>query len=169
VAFAHVALAILLAVPACKKTEPPPVVNSPDAPAEKAAMNGPAVLLNPNGRPPVRVRVKLARTGEQRRRGLMYVQNLPLEDGMLFLFEEEALQSFWMRNTMIPLDMIFIRSDLTVAGVVENAAPLTEETRDVGKPSRYVLEVNGGMARKWGVKEGTPVTFEGVSGYTGRP
>jgi uncharacterized protein len=65
--------------------------------------------------------------------------------------------------------MIFIRSDLTVACVVENAEPLTDKSRDVGKPSRYVLEVNGGMARKWGVKEGTPVTFEGVPGYTARP
>ena len=168
-AWAHVALAILLAVPACKKTEPPPVVNSPDAPAEKAAVTGPAVLLSPNGRPPVRVRVKLARNGEQRRRGLMYVQNLPLEEGMLFLFEEEEVQSFWMHNTLIPLDMIFIGADLTVAGVVESAEPLTDESRHVEKPSRYVLEVNGGMARKWGVKEGTPVNFEGVSGYTARP
>jgi len=169
VAWAHVALAIVLAVCSCKKAEPPPVVASPDGPAEKPAVSGPVVVLSPDGKPPVRVRVKLARTAEQRRRGLMYVQNLPLDEGMLFLFDDEELQSFWMHNTLIPLDMIFIRADLTVAGVVENAEPMTDSGRAVDQPSRFVLEVNGGMAKKWGVKQGTRVTFEGVSGYTARP
>jgi uncharacterized membrane protein (UPF0127 family) len=165
VAWADVGLALFLSLCACKKTDPPPVA-APDAKVEKAPVSGAEVLLKPDGLPPVRVRVRVARTEEQRRRGLMYVQNLPVDEGMLFLFPEEDTLAFWMRNTMIPLDMIFIRSDLTVAGVVENAEPLTLDNRTVGKPSRYVLEVNGGMAKKWGVVAGTPVTFDKVPGYT---
>ncbi|MBI4508048.1 MAG: DUF192 domain-containing protein [Deltaproteobacteria bacterium] len=92
----------------------------------------------------------------------MYRQHLPMDRGMLFLFEEEEIQSFWMKNTVIPLDMIFIRQDMTVAGVVENAEPLSRDARSVDVPSRFVLEVNGGWAGNHGVTRGTPVKFEGI-------
>lgn len=160
---------MFLSLCACKKAEPPPAVPAADAKVEPATVKGAEVALRPDGSPPVRVRVRVARTEEQRRRGLMYVQNLPVDEGMLFLFPDDDILQFWMRNTVIPLDMIFIRSDLTVAGVVENAEPLTLDNRGVGKPSRYVLEVNGGMSRKWGVTAGTRVTFDNVPGYTARP
>lgn len=161
-------LLLCLSMSACKKAAPLPVA-APDATAEKAPVSGAEVVLRPAGGPPVRVRVRVARTEEQRRRGLMYVQNLPVDEGMLFLFPQEDMQVFWMHNTLISLDMIFIRSDMTVAGVVENAEPLSLENRGVGTPSRYVLEVNGGLAKKWGVAAGTPVTFDKVPGYTARP
>lgn len=81
---------------------------------------------------------------------------------MLFLMAVEKDWTFWMRNTLIPLDMIYIRSDMTVAGVVENAEPKTEVLRSVGVKSRYVLEVNGGWAREHGVMRGVTVRFENV-------
>ena len=90
----------------------------------------------------------------------MYRQHLAPDAGMVFLFAEDEVQSFWMKNTLIPLDMIFIAADLTVAGVVENAEPLTTEGRGIDAPSRYVLEVNGGWARAHGVTAGTRVRFE---------
>ena len=96
------------------------------------------------------------------RRGLMFRQHLPPGGGMLFLMAVEKDWTFWMRNTLIPLDMIFIRSDMTVAGVVENAEPKTEVLRSVGERSRYVLEVNGGWARAHGVMRGVTVRFENV-------
>ncbi len=167
-AWADVGLIVFLSLCACKKAEPPSVA-APDATAETAPVSGAEVVLRPDGAAPVRVRVRVARTEEQRRRGLMYVQNLPVDEGMLFVFPEDDILQFWMRNTLIPLDMIFIRADLTVAGVVANAEPLTLANRSVGKPSRYVLEVNGGMAKKWGVVAGTPVTFDKVPGYTAKP
>lgn len=122
----------------------------------------PSVMLFPEGRQPVRVWVEIARTDAERARGLMWRRELADDAGMLFLFEQEELQSFWMKNTLIPLDMIFIRGDLTVAGIVENAAPLSLESRSVGVPSKYVLEVNGGWARRHGVEAGTPVVLLGV-------
>jgi uncharacterized membrane protein (UPF0127 family) len=121
-----------------------------------------AVTLTPPGKSPVRVSVELARTEEQRARGLMYRQHLPMDRGMLFLFSKDEIQSFWMKNTLIPLDLIFIKSDLTVAGVVENAEPMTQTPRSVASPSRYVLEVNGGYARQHGIAAGTPVAFDEV-------
>jgi len=133
------------------------------APRSDAGAAGPAVVLLPDGLAPARVRVSLARTEAQQQRGLMYVQNLPVDDGMLFLFDIEKVQGFWMKNTLIPLDMIFIRSDMTVVGIVANAKPLSLETLSVGQPSRFVLEVNGGWSAQHGVTAGTKVQFDNVS------
>lgn len=97
-------------------------------------------------------------------RGLMYRQFLPVDGGMLFLMGEEEVQTFWMRNTLIPLDMIFIDRELKVVGVVENAEPRTDTPRSVDKPSTYVLEVNGGWSAANGIAAGATVRFEGVEG-----
>ena len=135
--------------------EPPP----PPAPAA----GGPRVhLATPDGE--VTVRVEVVATPPTIQRGLMYRQHLPLDAGMLFLMEEERVHTFYMRNTLIPLDMIFIARDLTIAGIVENAEPRTETLREVGKPSLYVLEVNGGWTRSHQVVPGAKVRFDGVNG-----
>ena len=81
---------------------------------------------------------------------------------MLFLLGDDEDHAFYMRNTMIPLDMMFIRADKTIAGIVENAEPRTETLRRVGLPSRYVLEVNGGFSAAHGVKAGARVRFVNV-------
>jgi uncharacterized membrane protein (UPF0127 family) len=72
--------------------------------------------------------------------------------------------TFWMRNTLIPLDMIFIKKDMTVGGIVENAEPKTETLRKVGVPTFYVLEVNGGWCKQHGVVAGAKVRYENVPG-----
>ena len=81
---------------------------------------------------------------------------------MLFLMGMETEWTFWMRNTLIPLDMLFIGKDMKVVGIVERAEPLTEDLRTVGKPSSYVLEVNGGWAKSHNVTAGATVRFENV-------
>jgi uncharacterized protein len=121
-----------------------------------------AVVLKA-GASTTRVRVEVVRTPEDRARGLMFRKQLPQSQGMLFIFDTEEIQSFWMENTYIPLDMIFIDAKLEVVGVVENAAPLTRTSRKVDTPSLYVLEVNAGFARQHGIGKGTKVTLEGVS------
>ncbi len=73
---------------------------------------------------------------------------------------------FWMRNTLISLDMIFIGKDRRVIGVVENTEPMTDTSRRVGKPSLYVLEVNAGFAAQHGIRAGTPVQFKNVADGT---
>ncbi|HLT31661.1 MAG TPA: DUF192 domain-containing protein [Myxococcaceae bacterium] len=109
------------------------------------------------------VRVEVAHTADSRERGLMWRESLPAGEGMLFLFPFEVVQSFWMRNTLIPLDILFINEALEVVGIVENAEPLTRTGRSVGIPSRYVLEVPGGWTRAKGIVSGSKVRFEGVA------
>jgi uncharacterized membrane protein (UPF0127 family) len=108
------------------------------------------------------VKVELARDDATRARGLMHRDRLDDDAGMLFLFSVSDEHAFWMKNTLIPLDMIFIGEDGRVVGIVERAAPGSLELRTVGAPSRYVLEVNGGWAARRGVKKGDRVRFERV-------
>jgi uncharacterized membrane protein (UPF0127 family) len=110
-----------------------------------------------------RVEVEVAATPDSRRRGMMWRTELAAGKGMLFLFPEQEVQSFWMANTLIPLDMIFITTDMKVAGIVERAVPQSRESRSVGAPSQYVLEVPGGWSQSVGITKGSPVEFEGVS------
>ena len=108
------------------------------------------------------VAVEVVATAAKIERGLMYREHLPPDQGMLFLMNEERTWSFWMRNTLIPLDMIFIAKNMTIAGIVENAEPRTETLREVELPSLYVLEVNGGYCAARKVTAGAKVRFEGV-------
>ncbi len=133
---------------------------TPSGKAERQSL--PAVTLAPPGRTPVNVSVEVVRTPRKIQLGLMYRNHMPPDHGMLFLMGEERVHSFWMRNTLIPLDMIFIGRDMRVVGVVANAEPLTDTSRSVGKPSYYVLEVNGGWAEAHGVGPGTAVQFHSI-------
>jgi uncharacterized protein len=120
----------------------------------------PAVILRPtDGAPEVRVKVELARTAEQQRVGLMYRDRLEAGAGMLFLFDHPHQLTFWMRNCYLPLDMVFIRADLRVLGVVERAAPMTDDPRAVEGASQFVLEVPGGFATAHHIGPGAAVTF----------
>lgn len=106
-----------------------------------------------------RVEVELAKTPHHIERGLMYRRSMPDDRGMFFTLDERRDHTFWMRNTCIPLDMLFIDDDGIIVGIVEAAAPLTETTRSVGCPSVFVLEVNAGWARRRGIKPGQKITI----------
>jgi uncharacterized protein len=109
-----------------------------------------------------RVDVEVAATPESRTRGLMWRKELPAGQGMLFIFPEEDVQSFWMRNTLIPLDMLFINSAGRIVGIIERAEPRTLTSRSVGVPGRYVLEVPGGWSQSQGITRGGTVEFQGL-------
>ncbi len=101
--------------------------------------------------------VELAASDEERARGLMFRKELPEGRGMLFDFKDEQEVAFWMRNTYIPLDMIFIRADGTIRRIAANTEPLSERTVPSGGPVRFVLEVIGGTAKKLGIEPGDKV------------
>ena len=101
--------------------------------------------------------VELAATPETREHGLMFRRELPAGTGMLFDFEHDQPVSFWMKNTYIPLDMIFIRSDGRIMSIAENTEPLSERLIPSGAPVRGVLEVIGGTARGLGIAPGDRV------------
>jgi uncharacterized protein len=121
----------------------------------------PAVVVHSSGRT-VPFRVEVAVTPDEHARGLMYRSHLDPDAGMLFVFEEPAVQRFWMKNTLIPLDMIFIAPDLRIAGIVANAAPETETERMVPARSQYVLEIAGGMSERLGIRAGETVELRGI-------
>ncbi len=105
----------------------------------------------------VLIEVEVARTPEQRTTGLMYRKSLPDRQGMLFDFEADQYVSMWMKNTFIPLDMLFIRADGSIARIAENTTPHSENTISSGEPVRAVIEIGGGEARKLGIAAGDKV------------
>ena len=87
-------------------------------------------------------------------------KHLDEKAGMIFVFADAAPRTFWMHNTEIPLDMIFVNSSFRVVGIVANAPPETDTPRSVEGDSRYVLEVNGGFCAKNGIKVGDRFDFQ---------
>lgn len=158
-------LVISLVACSCEKTHdegstlPPPKATH-DAPAPAATPMPKVHIASKSGE--ATVDVEIVSTPAKIERGLMFREHLPPDQGMLFLMGEERAWPFWMKNTLIPLDLIFITKEMTVAGVVQNATPRTEDLRRVDTPSLYVLEVNGGYAAKHAILDGAKVTFEGV-------
>src|SRR5512137_3197096 len=124
-----------------------------------AAPGGPRAILESGGKTLV-VQVELADTPAKRERGLMFRKELPDGQGMLFLFDEEEEHTFWMKDTLIPLDMIFVDGAGKVTDIVANARPLTLEPR-TGGPAKMVLEVPGGWARAHDVRVGDRMRVEG--------
>ncbi|MCV2864688.1 DUF192 domain-containing protein [Defluviimonas sp. WL0075] len=101
-----------------------------------------------------RFRVEIADSPEERARGLMYRESMSSGAGMLFVFDRPREVGFWMKNTLIPLDMLFVEPDGRVAKVHENAIPHDETLIPGGANIAYVLEINGGLARRLGISEG---------------
>lgn len=106
--------------------------------------------------------VEIAENDHTRERGLMYRKSMDQERGMIFLFDQRIDHTFWMKNTCIPLDMLFIDDDGVIVGIEENVPTMNKESRSVGCASRYVLEVNAGWTRKNGVKAGQHVELRGI-------
>ncbi len=105
--------------------------------------------------------VELADDPQERARGLMYRRSMPRGEGMLFDFDEETGVSFWMANTYIPLDLIFIRADGTIKSIAERATPLSR--RSIAETGvRYVLEINGGLSDELGIAPGDEVSGEWI-------
>jgi len=115
-----------------------------------------SLIVSAGGRD-IKFEVELATNDAERSRGLMYRKQLGAYDGMLFDFYQEMPVSFWMKNTLIPLDMVFIAADGTVRHVHANAVPLSTDTVPSRFPVRAVLEINGGSAALLGIKPGDKV------------
>jgi uncharacterized protein len=129
-----------------------------------ACDSGPRVRISDtDGNTKAVVAVEIADTGAAREVGLMYRQHLAENAGMLFVFKQPQHLAFWMKNTEIPLDMIFAGADDTITGVVANAEPFSERQLSIEGDSQYVLEVNGGFAGHHGIRPGDHMQFLGVT------
>jgi len=149
---------------ACDKRDSTPAVSAPATPPVEAPDK---MVELPRGRVTLHgenlsrtFEVEIAATEQTRHRGLMFRKSLAEGTGMIFLMPGDGAWSFYMRNTYVPLDMIFVDRARKVACVVEDARPLTEESRGCGtESSRYVVEVNAMTARTLGLKKGARVEF----------
>ncbi len=109
---------------------------------------------------PVRLNVEVADTEPKREHGLMFRQKLAENDGMIFLFDSEEEISMWMKNTYIPLDMVFIGNDWRITHIAAEAEPLSTDIISSIRPASRVLEIAGGEAARLGLKPGDKVTLK---------
>lgn len=135
----------------------PPAIDGRDAPSL-----GLVTFETPEGEELASFKVELAVPFHERQRGLMYRRKLADGFGMLFVFPDVAVRSFWMKNTYIPLDMVHIDGAGKVVGVVANAEPMTTTPRQTGEPARYVLELNDGVAAEKGIVPGVKMSLDNV-------
>jgi len=106
-----------------------------------------------------RFTVEVAKTSEEQAMGLMYRNKLAPDRGMIFPFDPPRDASFWMRNTLIPLDMIFVRADGSIANIAANTVPYSEEPVRSDGPVAAVLEIAGGRSAELGIKSGDKVEW----------
>ena len=119
-------------------------------------------ILIDTGEEEIEVKAEIADTQEKRERGLMFRKHLDENAGMLFTFNDDSSYSFWMKNTLIPLDIIFLSKDFVIVEII-HAEPCKEEpceTYSTEKYSRYILEVNGNFTIKNDIKVGDKITIE---------
>jgi hypothetical protein len=127
----------------------------------KGQPHSPVVDLVSGNSTVLRMNVEIADTSEERAQGLMNRSSLARNAGMLFIFDSDwYLPAFWMENTLIPLDMIFIAGNLTIVDIYENATPLSRDMIVPSGPCRYVLEVNGGLCAADDIDIGDRVTLD---------
>ncbi|MDO8494626.1 MAG: DUF192 domain-containing protein [Deltaproteobacteria bacterium] len=159
--FLSLALLAVFVFGACEKAEvnqqeqlltpPKPAAEIIEAPKSISAAN---VVLHPAQGNPVTLNVEIARTPDERRQGLKGRESLDDNYGMWFVFEEEVQEPFWMKDTPVSLDLLFIDKDYRVVDFVTDATPNSELLIVSRQKFRYVLEVKAGSVRKWGLNVG---------------
>ncbi|PAC33711.1 hypothetical protein BWI92_00370 [Flectobacillus sp. BAB-3569] len=106
-----------------------------------------------------KISIEIADNDAETTQGLMYRKSMPDTCGMLFVFPDSQERSFWMKNTFIPLDLLFINSNKEVITIQPNRPPFSEEAIPSYKPAQYVLEVNAGFCQRNGIKQGDKISF----------
>ena len=144
----------MTALAACQPSAP----NAVELGRSSAGLEQLPLTISSNGREH-RFTVEVARTGEEQSMGLMYRTELAPDRGMIFPMDPPRNASFWMRNTLIPLDMIFVRADGSIANVEANTVPYSEEPVRSAGPVAAVLEIPGGRAAELGIKAGDIVKW----------
>jgi uncharacterized membrane protein (UPF0127 family) len=120
---------------------------------------GELTFISKDDRYVVAIDVEIADNEDERMLGLMYRQELGPLQGMLFLFPYEEVQSFWMKNTLLSLDIMFINSRREIVTIHQHTAPRTEQSYSSFRPAQYVVEVNAGFAERHGIMPGDKVQW----------
>jgi uncharacterized membrane protein (UPF0127 family) len=118
---------------------------------------GELTFYTPDANPIVTIDIEIANTEYKRQLGLMKRKEMQEKQGMLFIFPDETIRSFWMRNTFISLDMIFINSQREIVTIQKNTTPLSDQSYPSTKPAVYVVEVKAGFTDKYEIHEGDKI------------
>lgn len=158
---------VVIALIGCGGSPPDPVTESvsTDFPTTPESVRSLPEAVLPDG---ARLTLELALTQEEISQGLMFRNSLPNDRGMLFLFREERVPSFWMKNTLIPLDMVFLSADGVIVDVIHNALPCQADPCPQYVPraeALAVLEVSAGVAKSQKLEAGVNLKFERVPGF----
>lgn len=153
-------IAFLLLLPACSQAAAPTAAHAAQ-PAVHPVSGLPVIPLTatPAGGRPHTFRVEIARSEPEQARGLMFRTQMGPDEGMIFPYDPPQTVSFWMKNTVIPLDIVFIGTDHRVLNIATNAVPYSEATLPSAGPVIGVLELNGGRAKALGIAPGTRVQW----------
>lgn len=116
-------------------------------------------LIKPDGDTIQELDIEFAESQYEKETGLMYRESMEDNQGMLFIYQEEAPRSFYMKDTYIPLDIIFYSADSTAVSFQENAEPMNETSLSSGEPAQFILEINAGLVEEWNIEEGDKIYF----------
>lgn len=153
--------AMLLMAAACSQSsEKPHSKAAADTPRSRSLdYVQPISFLSAPGDTVSTIEAAIADDDEERSQGLMDVEELPADKGMLFIFEENKPRSFWMANTPLPLDIIFVNADKTIIRIHHSTQPFSEKNLTSEQPARYVIETNAGYCVSHDIQEGMKVDF----------
>lgn len=135
-------------------------------PSEKSEPKGRLVtpeseltFLNETGHEITNLNISIADLPDERNQGLMDVRTMPQDVGMLFIFDGDAPRSFWMANTPLPLDIMYVNSDSVIVRIYQNTTPYSETSLPSEAPAQFVVETNGGFSLTHGITEGMKIRF----------
>ncbi len=145
------------------------LTNNPVNPELEKAVTGKAAysftkegdlsFTNKNGDAIAQIEIEIADDNQQRQTGLMFRNTMAENQGMLFIFDTEEPQAFWMHNTILPLDIMYVNSKMEIVTIIKNAKPFDDTSLPSVKPAQYVVEVNAGYTDKLGIKEGDKIVW----------
>ena len=115
---------------------------------------GEIYLIKASGDTLRKLDVELAETDYEHQTGLMYRESMDNDKGMLFIYDNARTRSFFMKNTYIPLDIIYYGADSTLVSIQKNATPRDETSLPSEGPTQFILEINGGLSDQWGIEQG---------------
>jgi len=147
-------IGLLLLAACASKEETPPNADGP------FRVDGTLAFVRPDGSVIRAIEIEIAEDEKARQTGLMYRRKMTLGQGMLFLFDEEEIRRFWMANTPIPLDIMFVGADSQVVSIARRTRPLSQENVVSTSPAQYVVEVRGGFSERYGIDENTRIRWQ---------
>lgn len=150
-------------ITSCENKEPEPKKPATLSDGQpKFDKEGELDFLKPDGSKIVHINIEIADDESARQQGLMNRSFMNNDQGMLFIFDKEERQAFWMKNTIIPLDIIYVNAKMEIVSIAEDTQPFAEQSLPSKGPAQYVVEVNAGFCAQYGITAGYKIDFSKI-------